>query len=59
MSDEDRPPWEERSNKTEAMFIHYCMHKGCKKWGAWGFAGHHRIEWFCFEHRGDGLKTPK
>ena len=58
MSD-DTPPWESKPAKQEALYIHWCMHEGCKEWGSFGFAGRYGVEWFCFEHRDDGKKTPK
>ncbi|MBB5091736.1 hypothetical protein HNQ68_002277 [Pseudochrobactrum saccharolyticum] len=58
MSD-DTPPWESKPAKQEALYIHWCMHEGCKKWGSWGFNGRYGVEWFCFEHKDDGAKTPK
>ena len=58
MSD-DTPPWESKPAKQEALYIHWCMHEGCKKWGSFGFNGRFGTEWFCFEHREDGNKTPK
>ena len=29
MSD-DTPPWESKPAKQEALYIHWCMHEGCK-----------------------------
>ena len=58
MSD-DTPPWESKPAKQSALYIHWCMHKGCKEWGAYGFSGRYGVEWFCFDHRDDGQKTPK
>lgn len=50
---------ETQSLTSKGMYIHYCMHEGCKEWGAFGFAGRYGVEWFCFEHRDDGKRTPK
>jgi hypothetical protein len=38
------------------LFEHYCQHRGCKEWGAFGFArgGKGESRWFCYEHRKDG-----
>ncbi len=58
MSD-NTPPWENKPAKQEALYIHWCMHEGCKKWGSWGFNGRYGVEWFCFEHKEDGNKTVK
>jgi hypothetical protein len=36
------------------LYVHYCEHPGCTKWGAFGFAhGKTEPNWFCFEHRLD------
>ena len=50
MSD-NTPPWESKPAKQEALYIHWCMHEGCKKWGGWGFNGRYGVEWFCFDHK--------
>ena len=52
MSD-DTPPWESKPAKQSALYIHWCMHEGCKKWGSFGFNGRHGVEWFCFKHKDD------
>ncbi|MBB5091473.1 hypothetical protein KHQ08_00970 (plasmid) [Pseudochrobactrum algeriensis] len=44
---------------SKGIYIHYCLHKGCKNWGAYGFKGRFGTEWFCFEHKDDGLYMPK
>ncbi|POH32058.1 MULTISPECIES: hypothetical protein [Sinorhizobium] len=34
------------------LYVHYCEHPGCTKWGGFGFAaGKGEPRWFCFEHR--------
>lgn len=38
---------------------HWCMHNGCKKWGAFGFTGHYGTEWFCRDHRDEGEEVLK
>ena len=58
MSD-NTPPWETKPPKQAAFYIHWCMHEGCKEWGAYGFAGRYGVEWFCYDHKSDGKKTPK
>ncbi|MCF7645049.1 hypothetical protein KQ944_07790 [Bacillus subtilis] len=58
MSD-NTPPWENKPAKQSELYIHLCMHNSCKEWGAYGFDGSYGVEWFCFEHRADGKKTPK
>ncbi len=49
---------ETQSRTSKSMYIHYCMHKGCKKWGAYGFKGRYGTERLCFEHNDDGNITP-
>ena len=48
-----------QSRTSKGMHIHYCMHKECKKWGAYGFKGRYGTEWFCCKHKQDGEDTPK
>ena len=36
------------------LFEHYCMHPGCKAWGAFGFEKRYGQEWYCSEHKRDG-----
>lgn len=43
MSD-NTPPWENKPAKQEALYIHWCMHEGCKKWGSFGFNGRYGVE---------------
>ncbi len=50
---------ETQSCASKGMYIHFCMHKGCKKWGAYGFKGRYGTEWFCCKHKQDGEDTPK
>ncbi|ATU94386.1 hypothetical protein B5P45_03460 [Phyllobacterium zundukense] len=35
------------------LFEHYCMHEGCKSWGAFGFEKRYGQEWYCSEHKND------
>ncbi len=51
---DDTPPWENKPAKQEILDIHWCMHKGCKKWGSFGFNVRFVTEWFCFDHKSDG-----
>lgn len=38
--------------KDSSVYIHYCEHPGCTKWGSFGFAvGKSEPNWFCFEHQ--------
>lgn len=40
------------THKDSALYVHYCEHPGCKKWGGFGYAiGKGEPNWFCFEHR--------
>lgn len=33
---------------------HLCHHRGCGRWGSWGFDGGEGISgWWCLEHRPD------
>ena len=37
------------------LYVHYCEHPDCKKWGAFGFAvGKAQPNWFSIEHRSTG-----
>jgi hypothetical protein len=35
------------------LFEHYCMHEGCRSWGAFGFEKRYGQEWYCSEHKKD------
>ncbi|WP_421090037.1 hypothetical protein [Pseudochrobactrum sp. MP213Fo] len=56
---DDTPPWESKLAKPEALYIHWCMHNGCKQWGSFGFKGRYGALWFCGEHKSEGDRPPK
>ncbi|WP_234842352.1 hypothetical protein RWA01_33460 (plasmid) [Sinorhizobium meliloti] len=38
--------------RDSSVYVHYCEHPGCTKWGSFGFAaGQSELNWFCFEHQ--------
>ncbi|GCA49439.1 hypothetical protein KGO5_01885 [Sinorhizobium sp. KGO-5] len=38
--------------KDSSVYVHYCEHPGCKKWGSFGFSfGKEEPQWFCAEHQ--------
>jgi hypothetical protein len=40
------------AHRDSALYVHYCEHVGCTKWGGFGYAiGKGEPNWFCFEHR--------
>ncbi|ATN32928.1 hypothetical protein ACO34A_03820 [Rhizobium sp. ACO-34A] len=43
---------DEKSKSDNVHEDHYCEHEGCKKWGAWGYAGRttEPARWWCGEH---------
>ena len=51
----DKPAYPSHMEKAPAgLFEHYCMHPGCKSWGAFGFDKRYGLEWYCSEHKTDG-----
>ncbi|THK35732.1 hypothetical protein EHS39_23005 [Ensifer sp. MPMI2T] len=49
MSDEEIAGEKHRDN---GLYVHYCEHPGCTKWGGFGFAiGKTEPNWFCLAHR--------
>ncbi|APG93016.1 hypothetical protein [Sinorhizobium americanum] len=50
MSDETNAAAKPRRDME--LYVHYCEHPGCSKWGSFGFAaGRGEPNWFCSEHR--------
>lgn len=40
--------------KTPAgLFIHWCEHPRCERWGSLGYPDGRETRWFCGEHRPD------
>ena len=38
--------------KDFSVYVHYCEHPGCKKWGSFGFSfGKEEPQWLCAEHQ--------
>ncbi|MDK1494796.1 hypothetical protein QN219_33370 [Sinorhizobium sp. 7-81] len=50
MSDEQTAGTE--PHRDLGLYIHYCEHPGCTKWGGFGFAaGKDEPRWYCLDHR--------
>lgn len=57
MSDETSTTVQPRQNTV--LYVHYCEHLGCARWGTFGFAvGKAEPHWFCSEHRPEWKTEP-
>ncbi len=50
---------ETKSRTSKGMYIHTCMHKGCNKWGSYGFKTKYGQLWFCHGHKVEGETKPE
>lgn len=39
---------------SKGIYTHWCLHKDCKKWGAYGYKSRYGQHWFCFDHKAEG-----